>query len=95
MYQQVSLTKLHVVCSYHVKVVGGLLSMGDCHGSQSEGETAATGIESSLNGKFRYTDHACLQPACNMIALLVDYDSCDASVCLATRLSVQSTQTSL
>ena len=39
---------------YPVEVVGGLLSMGDCHGSQSDGETAATGIETSLNGKFRY-----------------------------------------
>ena len=39
---------------YPVEVAGGLLSMGDCHGSQSDGETAATGIETSLNGKFRY-----------------------------------------
>ncbi len=53
---------------YPVEVVGGLLSMGDCHGSQSDGETAATGIETSLNGKFRYMSHACLQPACSMIA---------------------------
>ena len=53
---------------YPVEVVGGLLSMGDCHGSQSDGETAATGIETSLNGQFRYTSHGCLQTACGMIA---------------------------
>ncbi|KAL0055138.1 hypothetical protein WJX82_007595 [Trebouxia sp. C0006] len=42
---------------YPVEVAGGLLSMGDCHGSQSDGETAATGIETSLNGKFRIILH--------------------------------------
>ncbi len=56
---------------YPVEVVGGLLSMGDCHGSQSDGETAATGIETSLNGQFRYTGHDCLPLACSIIALLV------------------------
>ena len=79
---------------YPVEVAGGLLSMGDCHGSQSDGETAATGIETSLNGKFRYTSHACLQPACSMIALLVEYESFHAHVCPAMRLSMQRVQTS-
>lgn len=69
--------------------------MGDCHGSQSDGETAATGIETSLNGQFRYSSHACLQPACSLIALLVEYESCCAHVCLAMRLSMQRIQTSL
>ena len=38
---------------YPVEVAGALLSMGDGHGAQSDGETAATGVEVSLNGKFR------------------------------------------
>ena len=39
---------------YPVEAVGALLSMGDCHGSQGDGESVATGVETSLNGKFRY-----------------------------------------
>lgn len=80
---------------YPVEVAGGLLSMGDCHGSQSDGETAATGIETSLNGKFRYTNHACLQPAFGIIALLLEDKSCHAHVGPATRLSMQRMQTVL
>ncbi|KAK9786686.1 hypothetical protein WJX73_007705 [Symbiochloris irregularis] len=42
---------------YPVEVAGGLLSMGDCHGHQGDGETAATGIETSLDGDFTVTLH--------------------------------------
>lgn len=38
---------------YPVEAPGALLSMGDCHGSQGDGESVATGVETSLNGKFR------------------------------------------
>lgn len=38
---------------YPVEVEGALLSMGDCHGHQGDGETAATGIETSLDGSVR------------------------------------------
>lgn len=38
---------------YPVEVEGGLLSMGDCHGSMGDGETSCTGIEVSLDGKFK------------------------------------------
>ena len=39
---------------YPVEVEGALLSMGDCHGHQGDGETAGTGIETSLTGQFRH-----------------------------------------
>ncbi|KAK9814840.1 hypothetical protein WJX72_012452 [[Myrmecia] bisecta] len=42
---------------YPVEVAGALLSMGDCHGHQGDGESAATGIEVSLNGRFKITLH--------------------------------------
>ncbi|KAK9814409.1 hypothetical protein WJX72_005468 [[Myrmecia] bisecta] len=42
---------------YPVEVMGALLSMGDCHGHQGDGESAATGIEVSLNGRFKITLH--------------------------------------
>lgn len=35
------------------QVEGGLITMGDCHGSQGDGETSCTGIETSLNGRFK------------------------------------------
>ena len=38
---------------YPVEVAGALLSMGDCHGAQGDGESSGTGIETSLNGKFK------------------------------------------
>lgn len=38
---------------YPVEVEGALLSMGDCHGHQGDGESAATGIETSLDGTLR------------------------------------------
>lgn len=38
---------------YPVEQYGALLSMGDCHGAQGDGESSGTGIETSLNGKFR------------------------------------------
>lgn len=38
---------------YPVEAAGALLSMGDCHGSQGDGESVATGVETSLNGRFR------------------------------------------
>lgn len=36
-----------------VEQYGALLSMGDCHGGQGDGESGGTGIETSLNGRFR------------------------------------------
>jgi acetamidase/formamidase len=42
---------------YPVEVAGALLSMGDCHGHQGDGESAATGVETSLNGQFRIILH--------------------------------------
>jgi acetamidase/formamidase len=42
---------------YPVEQVGALLSMGDCHGAQGDGESSGTGIETSLNGKFKVTLH--------------------------------------
>ncbi|KAL3145841.1 hypothetical protein ABBQ38_015213 [Trebouxia sp. C0009 RCD-2024] len=42
---------------YPVEAAGALLSMGDCHGSQGDGESVATGVETSLNGKFRIILH--------------------------------------
>lgn len=42
---------------YPVEQYGALLSMGDCHGAQGDGESSGTGIETSLNGKFRVTLH--------------------------------------
>ena len=45
---------------YPVEVAGALLSMGDCHGHQGDGESAATGVETSLNGRFRYVNRHCV-----------------------------------
>ena len=39
---------------FPVEVAGALLSMGDCHGHQGDGESAATGVEASMNGDFRH-----------------------------------------
>ncbi|GAB4824040.1 hypothetical protein N2152v2_011086 [Parachlorella kessleri] len=42
---------------YPVEVPGALISMGDCHGGMGDGETSCTGIETSLNGRFKVTVH--------------------------------------
>eukprot|EP00798_Chlamydomonas_sp_ICE-L_P011204 gene11204-18822_t len=39
------------------EVAGGLLAMGDCHMAQGDAELSGTGIETSLNGKFKITLH--------------------------------------
>ena len=49
---------------YPVEAVGALLSMGDCHGSQEDGESVATGVETSLTGKFRYPPLVTPCPTC-------------------------------
>ncbi|KAK9828765.1 hypothetical protein WJX72_001972 [[Myrmecia] bisecta] len=56
---------------YPIEVAGALLSMGDCHGHQGDGESAATGVETSLNGRFKLTLHKAsdLKPPLS----LVDY----------------------
>jgi len=40
-----------------VQVAGGLLSMGDAHMAQGDSELDGTGIETSINGKFKITLH--------------------------------------
>lgn len=42
---------------FPVEVKGAMLSMGDMHGNQGDGETTGTGIEMSANGKFRVSLH--------------------------------------
>jgi acetamidase/formamidase len=42
---------------YPVEVAGGLLSMGDVHGAMGDGESGGTGIETSIEAKFRVTLH--------------------------------------
>lgn len=40
---------------YPVEVAGALLSMGDAHAAQGDSELDGTGIETSINGKFKIT----------------------------------------
>lgn len=42
---------------YPVQVDGALLSMGDAHTAQGDSELDGTGIETSVNGRFRVTLH--------------------------------------
>jgi acetamidase/formamidase len=42
---------------YPVQVEGALLSMGDAHTAQGDSELDGTGIETSVNGRFRITLH--------------------------------------
>lgn len=40
---------------YPVEVAGALLSMGDAHAAQGDSELDGTGIETSINGRFKIT----------------------------------------
>jgi acetamidase/formamidase len=40
-----------------VQVAGALLSMGDAHTAQGDSELDGTGVETSINGKFKLTLH--------------------------------------
>ena len=42
---------------YPVEVAGALLSMGDAHAAQGDGELDGTAIETSITGKFKITVH--------------------------------------
>ncbi|KAK9815846.1 hypothetical protein WJX72_010706 [[Myrmecia] bisecta] len=42
---------------YPVQVAGAMLSMGDAHTSQGDSELDGTGIETSINGRFKLTLH--------------------------------------
>lgn len=42
---------------YPVAVAGALLSMGDAHTAMGDSELDGTGIETSVNGRFRLTLH--------------------------------------
>ena len=42
---------------YPVEVAGALLSMGDAHAAQGDGELDGTAIETSITGKFKITLH--------------------------------------
>lgn len=42
---------------YPVEVAGGLITMGDAHGYQGDGESCGTGVEASVNAKIKVTVH--------------------------------------
>jgi len=53
-----------------VEVAGGLLSIGDPHASQGDGEYCGTALECSLTGVFRLTRH----PRADLPGRLIDLD---------------------